>query len=79
MVSVMEKEIFKKVEFKMPLYTPVHCIEILLTATGIGETPKTVDISMQLLDLAYLKVCIRFFYLILYTNFKCIIILYLKF
>ncbi|XP_029178854.1 cyclin N-terminal domain-containing protein 1-like isoform X2 [Nylanderia fulva] len=55
MVSFMEKEIFKKVEFKMPLYTPVYCIEVLLTATGLGETPSTVEISMKLLDVAYLK------------------------
>lgn len=53
----MEIEIFKKVGFKMPLYTPVYCIEVLLAATGLGETPRTFDISMQLLDLAYMEVC----------------------
>ncbi|KMQ89737.1 cyclin n-terminal domain-containing protein 1-like isoform x2 protein [Lasius niger] len=54
-VSSMEIEIFKKVGFKMPLYTPVYCIEVLLAATGLGETPRTFDISMQLLDLAYME------------------------
>ncbi|XP_036149428.1 uncharacterized protein LOC105833201 isoform X2 [Monomorium pharaonis] len=54
-ISSSEIRVFKTVEFKMPLYTPMHCIEILLAATGLGETPNTFNVSVDLLDLAYLK------------------------
>lgn len=69
MVSSTEIEILKKVGFRMPLYTPVYCIEILLAAINFLKLPfngsikpiepreKLFTISMQLLDLAYLKVC----------------------
>jgi len=56
MISSSEIKVFKTVEFIMPLYTPLHCIEILLAATGLGETPNTFNVSINLLDLAYLKV-----------------------
>jgi len=56
MISSSEIKVFKTVGFTMPLYTPLHCIEILLAATGLGETPNTFNISINLLDLAYLKV-----------------------
>ncbi|XP_071577123.1 cyclin N-terminal domain-containing protein 1 isoform X2 [Temnothorax nylanderi] len=55
MISSSEIKVIKTVEFKMPLYTPLHCIEILLAATGLGETPNMVNVSTDLLDLAYLK------------------------
>ncbi|XP_012059517.1 PREDICTED: uncharacterized protein LOC105622714 [Atta cephalotes] len=55
MISSSEIKVFKTVGFTMPLYTPLHCIEILLAATGLGETPNTFNISIDLLDLAYLK------------------------
>lgn len=58
MISSSEIKVFKTIEFKMPLYTPLHYIEILLAATGLGETPNTINISIDLLDLAYLKVWI---------------------
>lgn len=56
MISSSEIKVFKTIGFKMPLYTPLHCIEILLAATGLGETPNIFNISIDLLDLAYLKV-----------------------
>jgi len=56
MISSSEIKVFKTVEFKMPLYTPLHCIEILLAATGLGETPNMINVSINLLDLVYLKV-----------------------
>lgn len=55
MISSSEIKVFRTIEFKMPLYTPLHYIEILLAATGLGETPNTINISIDLLDLAYLK------------------------
>ncbi|XP_011686330.1 PREDICTED: uncharacterized protein LOC105449037 isoform X2 [Wasmannia auropunctata] len=55
MISSSEIKVFKTVGFKMPLYTPLHCIEILLAATGLGETPNVFNISIDLLDMAYLK------------------------
>ncbi|KYQ56690.1 Cyclin N-terminal domain-containing protein 1, partial [Trachymyrmex zeteki] len=55
MISSSEIKVFKTVGFTMPLYTPLHCIEILLAATGLGETPNTFNVSIDLLDLAYLK------------------------
>ncbi|XP_011864626.1 PREDICTED: cyclin N-terminal domain-containing protein 1-like [Vollenhovia emeryi] len=55
MIFSWEIKVFKTVGFKMPLYTPLNCIEILLVATGLGETPNTADVSIDLLDLAYLK------------------------
>ncbi|XP_072761871.1 cyclin N-terminal domain-containing protein 1 [Anoplolepis gracilipes] len=66
-VSTVEVEIFKKVEFRMPFYTPVYCIEILISAINFSkirynESEDTIqydesafDTSMDLLDLAYLK------------------------
>lgn len=68
MVLSTEIEILKKVGFRMPLYTPVYCIEILLAAINFLKLPfngsrepieykETLFItSMQLLDLAYLQV-----------------------
>ncbi|XP_024870312.1 uncharacterized protein LOC112453665 [Temnothorax curvispinosus] len=55
MISSSERRVIKTVDFKMPLYTPLQCIEILLAATGLGETPDMVNVSIDLLDLAYLK------------------------
>lgn len=69
MVSSTEIEILKKVGFRMPLYTPVYCIEILLAAINSLKLPFNgsrepieyrgilFTTSMQLLDLAYFKVC----------------------
>ncbi|XP_050454655.1 cyclin N-terminal domain-containing protein 1-like isoform X2 [Cataglyphis hispanica] len=63
MVTSMEIEVLKKAGFRMPLYTPVYCIEILLAALKIHfESEKTTenreklyDTSMLLLDLAYMQ------------------------
>ncbi|XP_070518572.1 cyclin N-terminal domain-containing protein 1 isoform X2 [Cardiocondyla obscurior] len=55
MISSSEIRVFKTVGFKMPLYTPLHCIEILLAATGLGENLNMINISTDLLDLAYLQ------------------------
>ncbi|KAL6431007.1 hypothetical protein ACFW04_007040 [Cataglyphis niger] len=68
MVTSMEVEVLKKAGFRMPLYTPVYCIEILLAALNFlkihFESEKTTenreklyDTSMLLLDLAYMQVC----------------------
>ncbi|XP_077277690.1 cyclin N-terminal domain-containing protein 1 isoform X3 [Temnothorax americanus] len=59
MISSSEIKVIKTVDFKMPLYTPLRCVEILLAATGLGETPNMVNTSIDLLDLAYLKVWTR--------------------
>ncbi|KYN06250.1 Cyclin N-terminal domain-containing protein 1, partial [Cyphomyrmex costatus] len=55
MISSSEIKVFKTVGCAMPLYTPLHYIEILLAATGLGEMPNTFNVSKNLLDLAYLK------------------------
>ncbi|KAL6261326.1 hypothetical protein P5V15_008846 [Pogonomyrmex californicus] len=54
-ISSSEIKVFQTVGFKMPFCTPLHCIQVLLAATGLRETPNTFNISMDLLDLAYLK------------------------
>lgn len=67
----MEVEVLKKAGFRMPLYTPVYCIEILLAALNFlkihfesGKTTenreKLYETSMLLLDLAYMQVCKNF-------------------
>lgn len=55
MIISSEFKVFKTVGFKMPLYTPLHYIEILLAVTGLRETPKAYEISLTLLDLAFLQ------------------------
>ncbi|EFN66313.1 hypothetical protein EAG_06286 [Camponotus floridanus] len=66
-VSSIEIEILKKVGFRMPFYTPVYCIEILLAAINFLKLPfngsrepieyrgTLFTTSMQLLDLAYFE------------------------
>jgi len=54
-LGISQIKVFRTVDFQMPLYTPLNCIEILLAATGLGEMPNTINISIDLLDLAYLK------------------------
>lgn len=67
MVTVMEVEVLKKVGFRMPLYTPVYCIEVLIEGlnsfkiTFVSEETENGEelhkASLLLLDIAYLKVC----------------------
>lgn len=51
-----EFNVFKTVDFKIPLFTPLHCVEILLAATKLGQTPDIYAVCVNLLDLAYLQV-----------------------
>ncbi|KAM0729032.1 hypothetical protein ACS0PU_004386 [Formica fusca] len=65
MVTVMEVEVLKKVGFRMPLYTPVYCIEVLIEGlnsfkiTFVSEETENGEelhkASLLLLDIAYLK------------------------
>ncbi|XP_070157954.1 cyclin N-terminal domain-containing protein 1 [Polyergus mexicanus] len=65
MVTMMEVEVLKKVGFRMPLYTPVYCIEILIAGlnflkiTFVSEETENGEelhkASLLLLDIAYLK------------------------
>ncbi|RLU16876.1 hypothetical protein DMN91_010945 [Ooceraea biroi] len=55
MIFASEMEVFKMVDFKMPFCTPFQCIEIFLAVTGLRESPNTLNISLHLLDLTYLK------------------------
>ncbi|XP_046741463.1 cyclin N-terminal domain-containing protein 1-like [Diprion similis] len=50
-----EFSVYKAVDFKIPLFTPLHCVEILLAATKLGQTPEIYDVCVNLLDLAYLE------------------------
>ena len=40
----------------MPLCTPLNCIEILLAATGLKDTPRMQELTVDILDLVYLQV-----------------------
>lgn len=40
----------------MPFYTPLNCVEILLAATGLKDTPNMQELTINLLDLVYLQV-----------------------
>ncbi|XP_012217120.1 cyclin N-terminal domain-containing protein 1-like [Linepithema humile] len=55
MIFDSEIEVFKTVDYKMPLNTPLHCIEILLAATGLQKTQGSIYIATNLLNLTYLK------------------------
>jgi len=63
MIRASEFEVFRTIEFRIPSCTPIQCIEILLAATGIRNTPDLFKILLHFLDFAYLKVCIHFHFL----------------
>lgn len=44
------------VGFRMPFCTPLNCIEVLLAATGLINTPNMQDLTISLLDSVYLQV-----------------------
>ncbi|KAK1123313.1 hypothetical protein K0M31_008932 [Melipona bicolor] len=50
-----EFKVFKTIGFRMPLCTPLNCIEILLAATGLKDTPRMQELTVDLLDLFYLQ------------------------
>ncbi|KAG7212101.1 hypothetical protein KM043_012451 [Ampulex compressa] len=50
-----EFKVFKMVGFKMPLCTPLHCIEVLLAATNLTNMPNIYDVVINLLDFTYLE------------------------
>ncbi|KAK2585374.1 hypothetical protein KPH14_010049 [Odynerus spinipes] len=54
-IITSEFKVFQTVGFKMPFYTPLHCIEILLAATGLRHTLNMYETAIKLLDLAYLQ------------------------
>ncbi|XP_012252813.2 cyclin N-terminal domain-containing protein 1-like [Athalia rosae] len=55
MVFSAEFKVYKTVNFRIPLITPFHCVEILLAATKLSCIPAVHDICINLLDLAYLQ------------------------
>ena len=50
-----EFKVFKMVGFKMPFCTPLTCVEVLLSATGLRNEPNMQDLTISLLDLVYLQ------------------------
>ncbi|OAD58580.1 Cyclin N-terminal domain-containing protein 1 [Eufriesea mexicana] len=50
-----EYKVFRTVGFKMPFCTPLNCIEILLAAIGLKDTPNMQELTINLLDLVYLQ------------------------
>ncbi|XP_076167973.1 cyclin N-terminal domain-containing protein 1 [Ptiloglossa arizonensis] len=50
-----EFKVFKMVGFRMPFCTPLNCIEVLLAATGLINTPNMQDLTISLLDSVYLQ------------------------
>lgn len=55
MVISSEYEVLKTVGFKMPLNTPLTCIEVLLAVTN-RRNKKDHEISLLLLDIAFSQV-----------------------
>ncbi|XP_076756519.1 cyclin N-terminal domain-containing protein 1 isoform X2 [Xylocopa sonorina] len=54
-IFLSEYKVFKTVGFRMPFCTPLNCIEVLLTATGLMDTPNIQELAISLLDLVYLQ------------------------
>lgn len=61
MVISAEYKVFKTVGFKMPLNTPLTCIELLLAMTNCRDEVEY-EIALLLLDIAFLQVRISHFY-----------------
>lgn len=59
MVISSEYEVFKTVGFKMPLNTPLTCIEVLLAVTN-RRSKVDYEITLLLLDIAFLKVQLQY-------------------
>lgn len=55
MIISAEYKVFKTVGFKMPLNTPLTCIEILLAITNRRDKIDH-EIALMLLDIAFLQV-----------------------
>ncbi|KZC09195.1 Cyclin N-terminal domain-containing protein 1 [Dufourea novaeangliae] len=62
-VFLSEFKVFKMVGFRMPFCTPLNCIQVLLAATGLKDTPNMQDLTITLLDLVYLQVQIHYYLL----------------
>ncbi|XP_033223094.1 cyclin N-terminal domain-containing protein 1-like [Belonocnema kinseyi] len=54
--TIFQSEIYvyKAVEFEMPQCTPKDCVDVLLAATGLRNTPGILEASKRLVDLSYL-------------------------
>ncbi|XP_078043051.1 cyclin N-terminal domain-containing protein 1 isoform X2 [Augochlora pura] len=50
-----EYKVFQMIGYKIPLCTPINCIEVLLAATGLRNTFNMHKITTVLLDLVYLQ------------------------
>ncbi|XP_031846374.1 cyclin N-terminal domain-containing protein 1 isoform X2 [Nomia melanderi] len=50
-----ELTILKMMDFKIPICTSLNCVEVLLAATGLRNTPNMENLSVTLLDLIYLQ------------------------
>ncbi|XP_066603287.1 cyclin N-terminal domain-containing protein 1-like [Prorops nasuta] len=50
-----EFKVFKVVGYRMPFYTPLSCIEVLLVGVGLNQIPNIYEIAMNLLDMVYLQ------------------------
>ncbi|XP_032685941.1 uncharacterized protein LOC116851047 [Odontomachus brunneus] len=63
MIIASEFEVFEAVGFKIPLKTPLSCVELLLAAVNCN-TPEDYELGQILLDIAFLQ------YEKLYTQFR---------
>ncbi|XP_031846376.1 cyclin N-terminal domain-containing protein 1 isoform X4 [Nomia melanderi] len=54
-ISQVQLTILKMMDFKIPICTSLNCVEVLLAATGLRNTPNMENLSVTLLDLIYLQ------------------------
>ncbi|XP_076639013.1 cyclin N-terminal domain-containing protein 1 [Colletes latitarsis] len=66
-ILASEFKVFKMVGFRMPFYTPLNCVEVLLAVTGLINTPNMKGLTITLLDLVYLQ------WEKLYSHLQCLI------
>ncbi|XP_063989532.1 cyclin N-terminal domain-containing protein 1-like [Diachasmimorpha longicaudata] len=50
-----EMDVFKTINFKIPLVTPLDCIEVLLAALKLDRVPKVHNAALHILDITYLQ------------------------
>ncbi|XP_011303140.1 cyclin N-terminal domain-containing protein 1-like [Fopius arisanus] len=54
-VMLSEIKVFTTINFKIPLITPLDCIEVLLTASRLDKINKLYDTTIHVLDMTYLQ------------------------
>ncbi|XP_015117000.1 uncharacterized protein LOC107041116 [Diachasma alloeum] len=50
-----EMKVFQTTNFKIPLVTPLDCIEVLLAALKLDKLPKVYNTAVHILDMTYLQ------------------------